>query len=178
MNARKILEKCHPQRNKSISTKINVSVLFLHINTFLWQSWESIRAWGPVESGCSHRQLSYQVSIFRSSLIVKSVWLPPGHDRAQPPPSLTWDMPCLRPLKVVLHRQNSNVKGKVRYQKLIRNSAGAWRGPLHFCWEENIPTKAVCREFVREDRNERRGRKLLNAEEMSEWTKSVITLTK
>lgn len=55
----------------------------------------AVRAWGPVGSGCSQRQLSYQMSIFRSSLIVTRVWLSSGHGRAQPPPGLTQGMPCL-----------------------------------------------------------------------------------
>lgn len=127
-----------------------------------------VRAWGPVESGCSQRQLSYQMSIFRSSLIVERVWLSAGHGRAQPPPGPHTGH-ALSPLKVVLPRQSSNAKGKVRYQELISNSAGAWRGLQHFCWEQKIPTHAVCREFVREDRNERRGRLSLNVEEMTEY---------
>lgn len=90
-----------------------------------------------------------------------------GSGRTQPPP-VPYTGHALSPLKVVVHRQHGNVKGKMRYQKLISNFAGAWRSLLHFCWEQNIPTNAVCREFVREDRNERRGRVSLNVEEMAE----------
>lgn len=164
MNVRKTLEIWHPQRNKSRSTIISVSVLY--INTSLWQSWKDSQGLRT----CGIRVFTQAGKLsnvyFQVIFDCENVWLPSGHSRAQPPLGLTQDMPCLT---WKLSGTDRMAMSKARWdQKLISNSAGAWRGLLHFCWEQNIPTNAVCRKFVRENRNERRGRVSQNVEEMAE----------
>lgn len=93
VNVRKILEIWHPQRNKSRSTIISVSVLY--INTSLWQSWKDSQGLRT----CGIRVFTQAGKLsnvyFQVIFDCENVWLPSGHSRAQPPLRLTQDMPCL-----------------------------------------------------------------------------------
>lgn len=119
VNSRKILEIWHPQGNKSISTKISVSVLFLHINISLRQSWEGsqgLRTCG-VRGFTQAVKLSnvYFQVIFDCEKCLVTIWALAGHSL---PLCLTQDMPCL-PWK--LSCTDSTATSKARWD--IRSSS-------------------------------------------------------
>lgn len=166
VNSRKILEIRHPQGNKSISTKISVSVLFLHINTSLRQSLEGsqgLRTCG-VRGFTQAVKLSnvYFQVIFDCEKCLVTIWALAGHSL---PLCLTQDMPCL-PWKLLC--TDSTAMSKARWD--IRSSSATLleHGEVFCISAENriFPLMQYAGSFL--GKTEMRGRVSLNVEEMAE----------
>lgn len=128
-----------------------------------------------MESGCSDRQLNYQMAISDHLWL----WKVFSYQLITGSTQLLFCMPLtgrvLYLLKIVLYVSKpaqTEWQCQRQYQKSeasrsLYNFAGAWRCLLHFSWGQNIPTP--CRELLWKDRNESRGGKVsLNVKEMAE----------